>query len=553
MTTVDRRRAAFVTVLLISITTWTFHYRRLLSWKQDATNHKDVTKPALRTVLTKSTVSSVLIEPTVKTCLPKKPFIDRATHPNYTKAVVLNRKSLYYQGDVLTVRLVARDKKGRLKTYGGDFFRARLVSSDRSVQLSSAGHITDHCNGTYTVQFPLYWAGRVSIRIKLVHASEAVAVLQRVREIPNKRVFYCTFYDSKTNTSETQRCYSSTNANLPHHQLCDFSKQEAKATWICQKPEKLPCPTLGQCKFDADQSYKRAEGLVSKKENTLFKKPYLETELELFTKKPIRVLEKELPIIQHLPPCTGHTSSFEYWTGNVSKSSACNVRVFTRENTRRCLANKTVYLHGDSTMRQWYVRLQQVVQLKGIARAWAAKYGGNKLSHDGGKYNVQWNISVHYRFHHFPFQIGHWDFFNNYMYLTDVLDEIQGGPNMVIAVGLWAHFTSEPLGMIRSRLFAIRAAIHRLLRRSPGTRVFVRTGTTREHHAGRLAYYFIGSDWLAYQVTEVIREVFRADPGVVVLDTWDMSVCQPGSDSIHPDQAMVDSQLNIMLSHICPT
>ena len=75
-------------------------------------------------------------------------------------------------------------------------------------------------------------------------------------------------------------------------------------------------------------------------------RPYLETELELVTKKPIRVLEKELPVIQHLPPCTGNTSSFEYWSGNVSKSSACNVRVFTRKNTRRCLANKTIYLHG---------------------------------------------------------------------------------------------------------------------------------------------------------------------------------------------------------------
>ncbi|KAI8484236.1 Neurexophilin [Branchiostoma belcheri] len=70
---------------------------------------------------------------------------------------------LYHQGDVLTVMVVARDREGRPKTYGGDFLRARLVSSDRSPQASSAGNVTDHCNGVYTMQFPLYWAGGVLV------------------------------------------------------------------------------------------------------------------------------------------------------------------------------------------------------------------------------------------------------------------------------------------------------------------------------------------------------------------------------------------------------
>ncbi|XP_066291077.1 NXPE family member 3-like [Branchiostoma lanceolatum] len=123
---------------------------------------------------------------------------------------------------------------------------------------------------------------------------------------------------------------------------------------------------------------------------------------------------------------------------------------------------------------------------------------------------------------------------------------------MVVVLGLWSHFTAEPLEMFRSRLYPIRSAIHRLKRRRPGTRVFVRTGTTREHEQRQLVFYLLGSDWLAYQITDVIREMFRADPDVVVLDTWDMSVCQPGKDNVHPDQTMVDNQLNMLFSYICP-
>ncbi|CAH1259374.1 NXPE3 [Branchiostoma lanceolatum] len=166
--------------------------------------------------------------------------------------------------------------------------------------------------------------------------------------------------------------------------------------------------------------------------------------------------------------------------------------------------------------------------------------------------NSQWNISVRFRFHHFPVQVAACNFFYDYGYTADVLDTIHGDPDTVIVLSLWAHFTTEPLEMFRSRLHAIRDAVHRLKRRSPGTQVFVRTGTTRDHAQGKLEFYLLNSDWLAYQITEVIREMFRADPDVVVLDTWDMSVCQPGKDNVHPDQTMVDSQLNRLLSHICP-
>ncbi|XP_078700938.1 NXPE family member 3-like [Branchiostoma floridae x Branchiostoma belcheri] len=465
--------------------------------------------------------------------------------------------------------MVARDREGRPKTHGGDFLRVRLVSSDRSLEASSAGHVTDHNNGTYTVQFPLYWAGGVlvstftsfpspecnaktggsnhicigqeeSIKIQLVHPSEAVKVLQRVREVPNKRVFHCSFVDEKKNATNTTRCYSFTSPSLLPHQQCDFSKPEVNGTWVCEKPDKLPCSTISRCKWDPVKSGEKVLGL------NFFQKPYLEEELEVDPKEPIHVLEAELPTPQHLPACTWDKSAaLGHWSGKVWTSSVCNVRVFTENDIRRCLANKTVYMQGDSTIMQWSKRLQKVVPLKYDNRTmdFTARTGGD---------NSRWNISVRFRFHHFPTQGSHGALYYDLRYVVDELDAKPGGPNTVIVLSLWAHFTAEPLELIRARLYAIRGAIHRLKRRAPGTRVFVRTATTREHTGGKLEFYLLASDWLAYQITEVIREMFRADPDVVVLDTWDMSVCQPGKDNVHPDQTMVDSQLSMLFSHICP-
>ncbi|XP_078594518.1 NXPE family member 3-like [Branchiostoma floridae x Branchiostoma japonicum] len=89
------------------------------------------------------------------------PSLDQVTCPSKTKIVVLNRDRLFRQGDVLEVRVTARDAEGRPKAHGGDFFRARLIGNTM-LQESSAGDVTDHDNGSYTVQFPLYWVGGVS-------------------------------------------------------------------------------------------------------------------------------------------------------------------------------------------------------------------------------------------------------------------------------------------------------------------------------------------------------------------------------------------------------
>ncbi|XP_078611084.1 NXPE family member 3-like [Branchiostoma floridae x Branchiostoma japonicum] len=475
-------------------------------------------------------------------------LLEQVTHPNFTRFVVLDRDREYHQGDVLTAVIQARDASGRPKTYGGDFFRAKLVSV-RPREASSAGNVTDHGNGTYTVQYSLYWAGDARVSVQLVHPSEAVMVLQRVREIRNKRIFFCSFVDVKANIVAIQRCYSSKPTNLPSNRLCSLTKHDTNFQWFCKRPARLPCSSMLKCWWRQNETYDHVTSLVSSTERKLFESPYLEAELEEDTpiaSQPIHVMASKQSAAKRLPKCSKTTSDAPhqgYWSGNVWKSSVCSVRIFKKQEMSRCLAKKTVYLQGDSTLRQWYLRLVRVIP---------TRRRGNYAAGPATAVNNRWNIAIHYRFHGFPIQVTTVLNFRQIRYVVDELNSIRGGPNTVIVLGLWAHFTAEPLEMFRARLYAIQNAIRRLLQRSPGTRVFVRTGTTREHKESKLEYYLLASDWLAYQITQEIRETFRTEKNVVVLDTWDMSVCQWGHDNVHPRPAMVDSQLNMLLSHICP-
>lgn len=76
--------------------------------------------------------------------------------------------------------------QGRPKSHGGDVLLAQLQSPQ--LGLGIAGQVLDHRNGTYSTIFPLLWEGSVQVEVTVVHPSEAVHVLRRLREELTDRV-----------------------------------------------------------------------------------------------------------------------------------------------------------------------------------------------------------------------------------------------------------------------------------------------------------------------------------------------------------------------------
>ncbi|CAH1266724.1 NXPE4 [Branchiostoma lanceolatum] len=124
-----------------------------------------------------------------------------------------------------------------------------------------------------------------------------------------------------------------------------------------------------------------------------------------------------------------------------------------------------------------------------------------------------------------------------------------GGANVVLVLSLCSHFTAEPKHVYSSRMYEVRSAIQEHHKKYPETTVIVKTCNTRHHRHYREVIQM--SDWLADQLNQEMKGIL-GDLSVAILDVWDMTVSQWYAQDIHPDVHVVDNELNILMSYICP-
>ncbi|XP_061648940.1 NXPE family member 3-like isoform X5 [Phyllopteryx taeniolatus] len=192
------------------------------------------------------------------------PNLSRTSDPAHSLFTIVPSKNeqRWYVGDQLEVQVHLHDFEGRPKRYGGDFLLARLHSP--KCKAGVAGQVLDHKNGLYSARFPLLWEGSAQVAVTMVHSSEAVAVLRRLREKRPDRVYFFSFF-RRGNHSEKMLC----NVCLPQDEgpLCNFTDPHSGDQWFCYKPKMLSC--------DARYSHSMggyAKNLITEKEALLFKR-----------------------------------------------------------------------------------------------------------------------------------------------------------------------------------------------------------------------------------------------------------------------------------------
>lgn len=169
------------------------------------------------------------------------PVLRQTSDPVHSMFAILPSKEggrEWHVGDQLEVLIQMHDFQGRPKHYGGDFLLARLYTQE--LKASVAGQVLDHRNGLYSALFPLLWIGSAQVEVTLVHSSEAVAVLRRLREERSDRVFFKSLFRLGF-LSETTLC----NMCLPQDQqpLCNYTDLYTGEPWYCYKPKMLSCDT----------------------------------------------------------------------------------------------------------------------------------------------------------------------------------------------------------------------------------------------------------------------------------------------------------------------
>ncbi|KAJ8004194.1 hypothetical protein DPEC_G00156250 [Dallia pectoralis] len=442
-------------------------------------------------------------------------------------------------GDQLEARVVLKDFRGHLKSYGGDFLVARLQSPELGAGV--AGQVVDHNNGTYSAVFPLLWEGPVRVEVTLIHPSEAIAVLRRLREEHPDRVLYKSEFRSGS-VSETTMC----NMCLPTNQkpVCNYTDILTGEPWYCYKPSQgLSC--------DKRRNHFRAgyqNNLITDKEALLFQRTNLKVRMYANGSDTVKVLYKkkdkpgENSTIETGTPLMTTPSGY-YFKWSWRMLSGVVIQEYNDPaSINQCLKGKVVNIYGDSTVRQYYEFLTGFLpELKEFNLRSPAQ-AGPFMAVDMGQ-----NIMLNYRSHgppisYLPLSV------TQLRYVANELEGLVGGSNTVVIISIWAHFTTFPVEVYIRRLRHIRRAVVRLLERAPETTVVLRSANLRGQS---LQESLVFSDWFAVQLDGVLRSMFKG-VNILLLDAWEMTLAHHLPHNIHPSAPIIKNMINTILSHICP-
>ncbi|XP_017265780.1 NXPE family member 3 [Kryptolebias marmoratus] len=453
--------------------------------------------------------------------------------------IVPNRRWREWRlGDQLEALVQIHDFQGRPKRYGGDFLLARLHSPELGAAV--AGTVVDHRNGIYSALFPLLWVGPARVEVTLVHSSEAVAVLKQLREERPDRVFFKSLFRLGF-LSETTVC----NMCLPSDQqpLCNYTDLYTGEPWYCYKPKMLSC----------DNRINHAKGgylkhLLTNKEALLFQSGVnIKVQIPASGADGVDVLPQEGVAQEEndtlKPEHFQFAPSGYYYEDSWRPLGGVGMRRFVDPSAiALCLRNKVVNMYGDSTVRQWFEYLIAAVPELKELNLHSPKNVGPFMAVD-----IPHNIILKYRCHGPPIRFST-VLSSELRYVSNELDGLSGGPNTVVVLSIWAHFSTFPVEVYIRRLRHVRRSVVRLLGRAPGTLVVVRSANLQALDQEVSLY---NSDWFSLQLDAVLKAMFKG-LNVLMVDAWEMSSAHHLPHALHPPPAIVRNMVDMVLSYVCP-
>ncbi|XP_071775808.1 NXPE family member 3 isoform X2 [Centroberyx gerrardi] len=465
----------------------------------------------------------------------------QTSDPVHSLFAILPTKGVreWHVGDQLEALIQMHDFQGRPKRYGGDFLVARLHSPELGAGV--AGQMLDHRNGFYSALFPLLWVGSARVEITLVHSSEAVAVLRRLREERPDRVFFKSLFRSGF-LSETTVC----NMCLPPSQqpLCNYTDLHTGEPWYCYKPKMLSCDTRIN---HAKGGYQKH--LITNKEALLFQSG-VNIKVHIHASGPDRInvlpRKKDQPEVESSstkPEPIKLTPSGYYYEGSWRPLGGATMRQFNDSSAiTQCLRGKVINMYGDSTVRQWFEYLNAFVPELKEFNLYSPKNVGPFMAVDSTH-----NILLKYRCHGPPIRFSTVTS-SELRYVPNELDGLPGGPDTVVVLSVWAHFSTFPVEVYIRRLRHIRRALVRLLDRAPGTLVVIRSANFQALDQEVSLY---NSDWYSLQLDGVLRAMFKG-LDVLLVDAWEMTLAHHLPHALHPPPTIVKNMIDVFLSYLCP-
>ncbi|XP_078512445.1 NXPE family member 1-like [Lissotriton helveticus] len=484
---------------------------------------------------TETDLKTIEIFSRVDAGMPKALFIgkNQTTSASHSRATILNPQNSYCVGDNLTVQVQVYDFSGNQKEHGGDYLRARIYSPE--LKAGASGAIEDLNNGTYHIHFTLFWEGKVRVSILLMHSSEAVSALWRARNKGYEKLYWIGKFVNGTKEVQAE-CGLKLNST---EELCEYKNHCHGEVFYCLRPSRVPCEEL-----KAMVARYRKHSYLSDSEKSLFDNSNNGVEIKpLFDAITVSSCNRTLKLSQE--KCrTGMSSPFPsgFFLQNVWQPLFCKMSSYERaEELDPCVKGKQMYLMGDSTMRQWITLFPKLVPgLRFFDLHNGGEWHRNHLAVD-----MERNLRIFWKKHGHPFVTMSFFPIPNDACVVDQINELMGNSYTVVVITVAHHFRPLPLEVFIRRVIRVRSAVERLLRRSPETKVILKTGNTRELHTDAET----NSDFHGYVQYLVTKQVFEG-LNVGIVDAWDMTVAL-ATRSQHPPEHVIQNHLKMLLTYMC--
>ncbi|XP_067670197.1 NXPE family member 3-like [Haliotis asinina] len=470
---------------------------------------------------------------------------DRHASPRNSKMSIVNPKLVYRLNETITVKIVLFDRKNRPKTRGGDMLIVWM--RDKGKEAASAGSVADHGNGTYTGTLPILWTGHAVIRAAMLASREKMAFANReFRRGYGGKILICLF-NTPTLTETTPGHMESRLLNKA--KVCNLTNEHYGVPLYCDRPKRKGI----QCKHWTGVNSLGYLPINQRKNNKwYFTSTGPQTLPDVVS---VDITSVQGTMMSAKIPCS-RTSVRNSWlsepVGFFYNSTwhprMCFIDVNVKDYNH-CLANRTLRMFGDSTVRQWFSFFYKHLNLTwrvGPKQVVEQIQPTGKWYSYSEAYSKRFNYTILWSPHGLPMTFNN----ANRTALRPSfvhLDEIPSGSRDIVLIHLYAHFLLYPVRMFRAQIQRIRPAVQRLLIRSPNIKIAIKG-----------PHYFVvtniistfGRMWGPVYDRIIRQEFVNLYDRVIYLDYWEM-LLSIQSAGVHPDEKLINTMIRNFFGYVC--
>ncbi|XP_048259424.1 NXPE family member 3-like [Haliotis rufescens] len=450
---------------------------------------------------------------------------------------------VYSLGEQIQVQVDLYDLYGNRKLTGGDVLRVWMENPETAASVSS--RVSDHNNGSYTALLRAAWSGSATIKAFIASRKEEVVLSYMIYQ-QHGSLWTVLAEFRANNLTDATACSVRQGNSFKTNEWCNFTNENNGYSWYCKKSKikQLTCDTWSHS-FSANDNMSFH---LNNTERSILDWPLAALKQDVLQSS-VRVSvgggPKGVKLSAPSTSCSAlpaemtwrRTSPNGYFHQNKWHSLLCTDTLpRTIDAYRQCLKGRRLWLHGDSTSRQFKEVLHSILRFPSHSDR-HVPVTDTDLIH---------KFSISYHAHELPFYHGPRHFkksVNQAQYI--MVDRLPNTTKDIVVLNMYAHFVFVHPDVFRRHVQRLVPSVRNLLARAPNVTIAVR---------GPHAFFTPMRGVLSYWgnlYTDIWHEEFASlQDKIVYLDFWDLTMAKP-SQNIHPNTAIVKEMVHNMMSLLC--